>query len=226
MAIGKKLNYLDILVEVISIFPFFILRFICGMKFDLNNNADIVISSLITFRLIKIKEYSVLFKSDTNRELFLLATAIISLLTIASAEINVWENTQTIGKYLLFLERYYTDSYNYEGSNNYFHTTFFFLMNLFSTIGYYSSTTSILGRILIIILIIIQVVILPQLVSSLMSFVYSKSSYLRMSYHQLENVDFIIVSGNISLCSITILLQEYFHPDHGACINFITPFSR
>ena len=215
MAIEKKFNYLDILVEIISIFPFFVMRFICGMRFDLINNADMIISSFITFRLIKIKEYSILFKSDTNRELFLLATAIISLLTISSAELNVWENTQTIGKYWLFLERDCTDTYNCEGSNDYFHTTFFFLMTLFSTIGYYSSTTSILGRILIIILIIIQVVVLPQLVSGLMSFVYSKSSYSRMSYHQLENVDFIIISGNISLGSITILLQEYFHPDHG-----------
>ena len=215
MTIEKKFNYLDILIEVISIFPFFIMRFICGMKFDLINNADMIISSFVTFRIIKIKEYSVLFKSDTNRELFLLATAIISLLTIASAELNVWENTQTIGKYWLFLERDCTDSYNCEGSNDYFHTTFFFLMTLFSTIGYYSSTTSILGRVLIIIMIVIQVVVLPQLVSGLMSFIYSKSSYSRMSYHQLENVDFIIISGNISLGSITILLQEYFHPDHG-----------
>jgi len=215
MTIEKKFNYLDILVEVISIFPFFVMRFICGMKFDLINNADMIISSFITFRLIKIKEYSVLFKSDTNRQLFLLATAIISLLTISSAELNVWENTQTIGKYWLFLERDCTDSFNCEGTNDYFHTTFFFLMTLFATIGYYSSVTSILGRILIIILIVIQVAVLPQLISGLMSFVYSKSSYSRMSYHHLENVDFIIISGNISLGSITILLQEYFHPDHG-----------
>ena len=215
MAIEKKLNYLGILVDVISIFPFFIMRFICGMRFDLINNADMIISSFITFRLIKIQEYAILFKSDTNRELFLLATTIISLLTISSAELNVWENTQTIGNYWLFLERDCTDSYNCEGSNDYFHTTFFFLMTLFSTIGYYSSTTSLIGRILIIVLIVIQVVVLPQLVSGLMSLVYSKSSYSRMSYQQLENVDFIIISGNISLGSITILLQEYFHPDHG-----------
>ena len=98
---------------------------------------------------MKIEEYSILFKSDSNRELFILATSLISLLTIASAELNVFENTQTIGNYWLFLERDCNDSYNCEGTNDHFHTTFFFLMTLFSTIGYYSSTSSIIGRILI-----------------------------------------------------------------------------
>ena len=215
MAIEKKINYLTILIEVLSIFPFLIMRFICGMRFNLINNWDMIASSFVTFRLMKIEEYSILFKSDSNRELFILATSLISLLTIASAELNVFENTQTIGNYWLFLERDCNDSYNCEGTNDHFHTTFFFLMTLFSTIGYYSSTSSIIGRILIIILIVIQVAVLPSFISGLMSLVYSKSSYSRMSYQQLENVDFIIISGNISLGSITILLQEYFQPDHG-----------
>ena len=71
MAIEKKINYLTILIEVLSIFPFLIMRFFCGMRFNLISNWDMIASSFVTFRLMKIEEYSILFKSDSNRELFI-----------------------------------------------------------------------------------------------------------------------------------------------------------
>ena len=65
-------------------------------------------------------------------------------------------------------------------------------------------------------MIVIQVVCLPQIVSGIVFHLFLGFLFQDiLSYRQLEIVDFIIISGNISLGSITILLQEYFQPDHG-----------
>ena len=215
MTIEKKFHLIQFLLDFLSIIPFVIMRIICGLEFNLINNADMISSSFICFRILRINQFSSYFKSDVNRELFNIATSIISLLIISTIELNVFENTQTIGEYWLFVERDCYDSSNCSGTNDHFHTTFFFIMTLFATIGYYSSTISSLGRILIIVLIIIQVGILPGMIGDLMAQITSKSIYARTSYKQLEKVDFIILSGNISYGSLTVLLQEYFHIDHG-----------
>ena len=215
MSIEKNFYLIELLLDFLSIFPFLIMRFIVGMKFDLINNTDMIFTSFICFRINRIIKFSPFFKSDVNRELYNIVCSMISLLLVSSTLINVIENTQTIGKYWLFLERDCFDSLNCEGTNDSFHTTLFFVMTTLATIGYYSSITSVLGRVLIILLIVVQVAWIPTMCGNLMTQITSKSVYARTSYNDIENVDFILISGNISMGSIDVLLQEYFHPDHG-----------
>ena len=46
------------------------MRFICGFEFNLINNTDMIASSFICFRILRINQFSSHFKSDVNRELF------------------------------------------------------------------------------------------------------------------------------------------------------------
>ena len=213
--IEKKFNYLSLGVDIVSIFPFLIMRFICGMKLDLINNLDMIFLSFVIFRILKIKEFFKLFKSEDKRELFDKVATISSLSIIFSVELNIIENTQVIGKYWLFLERDCSDSYYCDGNNEHIHNTFFFVMTLLTTIGYGSNISSVLGKIVVCIVIIFQYGILIFFISTIISIFYLKSPYSRMTYKLLKNIEFIIVTGNISIGSITILAQEYFHPDHG-----------
>ena len=213
--IEKKFNFLSLAVDVVSIFPFLITHFVIGMKLDLKNNLDMIFTSFIIFRILKIKEFFKLFKSEDKRELFDKVATILSLSIIFSVELNIIENTQMIGKYWLFLERDCLDTYYCDGENEHIHNTFFFIMTLLTTIGYSSYIKSVLGKIIVSIVIIFQYGILIFFISTIISIFYLKSPYSRMSYKLLDNVEFIIVTGNISIGSITILAQEYFHPDHG-----------
>jgi hypothetical protein len=206
---------LSLAVDVVSIFPFLITHFVIGMKLDLKNNLDMIFTSFIIFRILKIKEFFKLFKSEDKRELFDKVATILSLSIIFSVELNIIENTQMIGKYWLFLERDCLDTYYCDGENEHIHNTFFFIMTLLTTIGYSSYIKSVLGKIIVSIVIIFQYGILIFFISTIISIFYLKSPYSRMSYKLLDNVEFIIVTGNISIGSITILAQEYFHPDHG-----------
>ena len=215
MILEKKFNYLSLLVDVFSTIPFLIMRFICGMKLDLINNVEMIFLSFIIFRILKIKEFFKLFKSEDKRELFDKVATISSLSIIFSVELNVIENTQIIGNYWLFLVRDCQDTYYCDGENEHLHNTFFFIMTLLTTIGYSSNIRSVLGKIIVSIVIIFQYGILIFFISTIISIFYLKSPYSRMSYKLLDNVEFILVTGNISIGSITILLQEYFHPDHG-----------
>ncbi len=215
MTIEKNFHILDLFIDVISIVPFIIMRFIVGMKFSLTNNTDMIMSSLICFRINRIGKFSFLFKSDINKELYNSGCLVLMLLIISSILLNVIENTQTIGNYWLFVERDCFDSLNCSGTNDNFHTTLFFVMTTLSTIGYYSSITSIIGRLMTIVLIVIQYAYISTICANLMSLITSKSVYARTSYNEVENTDFILIGGNISMGSIDVLLQEYFHPDHG-----------
>ena len=215
MIVEKKFNYLGMAVNIVSIFPFLIMRFICGMKLDLTNNADMICLSFVIFRILNIKEFFKLFKSEDKRELFDKVATISSLSIIFTVELNVIENTQIIGKYWLFLERDCQDTYYCDGQNEHLHNTFFFIMTLLTTIGYSSNIRSVLGKIIVSIVIIFQYGLLIFFISTIISIFYLKSPYSRMSYKLIDNVEFILVTGNISIGSITILLQEYFHPDHG-----------
>jgi hypothetical protein len=105
MSIERKFIYIQFFIDFLSIIPFLIMRFICGFEFNLINNTDMIASSFICFRILRINQFSSHFKSDVNRELFNIATSIISLLIISTIELNVFENTQTIGEYWLFVER-------------------------------------------------------------------------------------------------------------------------
>ena len=215
MILEKKFDYLSLIVDVLSIFPFFAMRFVCGMKLNLINNLDMIFESFIIFRITRIKNFEFIIKGEDSRELFDNVTTILALSIISSVILNIVENTQTIGKYWLFLERDCFDSYYCKGSNDHIHTTFFFIMTILTTIGYASNIQSVLGKILIIFVTIFQFAILIFLISKIISIFYLKSPYSRMTYKPINNVEFIIVVGNISISSITVLLQEYFHPDHG-----------
>ena len=205
-----------IIIEIFSLIPFMVMRFIVGMKIDLINSADVICTSFICFRIVYIKRFSRFFHSEVNRELYNIICSSVSLILISTILINVFENTQTIGKYWLFLERDCTDCFNCDGPNERFHTTLFFVTTILSTIGYYSSVTSEMGRCLIILLIIIQVVEIPTTCANFLRQISSKSIYARTSCKVLKGVDFILISGNVSSGSIDVLLQEYFHPDHGS----------
>jgi hypothetical protein len=56
---------------------------------------------------------------------------------------------------------------------------------------------------------------IPSKCSELMQLLASKSVYSRTIYKKLDKVNYILICGNISISSMTDLLQEYFHPDHG-----------
>jgi hypothetical protein len=88
-------------------------------------------------------------------------------------------------------------------------------MTTVSTIGFYSSVSSVLGRILIIGIILLSLIQIPAKSSELMNLLSSKSVYSRISYKKLDKVNYILITGNISYYSVYDLLREYFHPDHG-----------
>ena len=214
--IDFSLKYIStFFIEIISVIPYMLARPIIGMKEDLINNAHMITSSLITWRTFNFLNFSRWIKSDVNRELYIIMCNIFCLIITASIFINVFENTQTIGNYWLFLERDCNDSYNCNGTNDSILSSFFFVMTTIAIIGYYSTISSVLGRIIIIVLIVLSVIEIPALSSNLMIQLSSKSVYARTAYKMLEGVQFILISGNISNGSIIVLLQEYFHPDHG-----------
>ena len=202
-------------IEIVSVIPYFFSRPFVGMKEDLINNAHMITSSFIAWRTFNFLNCSRFIKSDVNRELYNIMCSIFCLIITSSIIINVIENTQTIGKYWLFLERDCNDNYNCLGTNDSILSSFFFVMTTIAIIGYYSTISSVLGRIIIIVLILLSVIEIPALSSDLMVQLSSKSVYARTAYKMLEGVQFILISGNISNGSIVVLLQEYFHPDHG-----------
>ena len=214
MIFEKNYDYLFLIVDILSIFPFLIMRLVCGMRLNLINNLDMIFDSFIIFRISRIKNFVILFKGENSRELFDNVTTILTLSIISTVELNIIENTQTVGKYWLFLERDCFDK-TCKSSNDHLHTTFFFIMTILTTIGYSSNINSVLGKLLIIFVTVFQFAVLIFLISNIITIYYLKSPYSRMSYNPINNVEFIIVVGNISISSITILLQDYFHPDHG-----------
>lgn len=207
--------FTEIVIEIVSTLPFFLSLSQVGMKSDLSNKYFVICSSLVCFRLFRILNFAKHIKSDVNRELYNIMCSIFCLLITSSILINVIENTQTIGRYWLFLQRDCFDIINCEGTNESFHSSFFFVLSTVATIGYYSTINSVAGRCIIICLILISVIEIPTQSSNLMIQLSSKSVYARTAYKRLENVEFILISGNISYGSIAVLLHEYFHPDHG-----------
>jgi hypothetical protein len=207
----KNFSYLA--VEIISTVPYLFARITVGMKENLISNTHNITSSFIVFRIFKLSEFSRYIKSDVNRELFSIIINLLCIFISAAVILNVIENTKTVGNYYLFLPRECDN--NCSGDNNYFHTTVFYVFSTIGIIGYYSNVVSLIGRIIVTILIIIAFIEVPSLASNLMNQLSSKSIYARTSYKKLEGVEFILISGNISGGSIKILLQEYFHPDHG-----------
>ena len=88
-------------------------------------------------------------------------------------------------------------------------------MTTIGIIGYNSTIASILGRLIIFAVIIFCVYEIPSQCSDLMIQLNSKSIYARTAYKKLNGVEFILIIGNVSVGSLSVLLKEYFHPDHG-----------
>jgi hypothetical protein len=203
-----------ITIEVSTTIPYIINGIANGMRDDFTSSIYMIIHSVITLRIFRVEYLSKYIQSEVNRNLYTITCSIFGLLIFSSAVINVVENTQSIGKYWMFLPRDCEQS-DCVAPNPHFHTSFFFIITTVATLGYYSNIHSVAGRILIIILIIISVVRIPILSSDLMKQLTLKSIYSRISYKRLDKVNYIIITGNISYGPIYDLLKEYFHPDHG-----------
>lgn len=201
--------------DALSTFPYLFARIPIGMKENLISSTHLITSSFVCFRLLKIISLSIYIRSDVNRELFSIMSSLTCLIFIFTILVNVIENTQTIGNYCLFLPRDCNNAYVCDGSNDTLHSTLFFIMTTIGIIGYNSTITSILGRLIIIGVIILSVYEIPSECSDLMVQLSSKSVYARTTYKKLNGVEFILISGNVSVGSVIVLLKEYFHPDHG-----------
>ena len=205
----------NLILEILSVIPYLFSRITVGMKENLISISHLVTSAFVCLRLFKILSLSKFIRSDVNRELFNIMASLICLVLIFTILVNVIENTQTIGNYCLFLPRDCNNAYLCEGSNDTLHSTLFFIMTTIGIIGYNSTITSLLGRLIIIGVIIFSVYEIPSQCSDLMVQLSSKSIYARTTYKKLNGVEFILISGNVSVGSLIVLLKEYFHPDHG-----------
>jgi len=208
-------NMSVLLSEILSIFPYMFSRIAIGMEENLINSVHLITSSFVCLRLFKILELNKFIQSDVNRELFNIMSSLVCLILISTILINILENTQTIGNYCLFLPRDCTNSYVCEGTNDTLHSTLLLIMATVGIIGYDSNIVSVLGRLLIIGIIIFSAYEIPSLCSDLMVQLSSKSIYARTTYKKLNGIEFILISGSVSVGSVEVLLKEYFHPDHG-----------
>ena len=211
MFIEKIFIIEDIILEVVSIFPFIVMRFICGFQFDLINQYDVLCTSLVCFRSTRMSKLERYFKSDANRQLYGIVCAFISRVLIFTVLINVIENSISVGKYWLFLPR---DCTQCTHANETLHKSLFFVMTAIPTVGYYCPTVSFEGQVVVICLIIVTLVWINNACSILVDLL-SISEYARISYTQRQGVEFVLITGNVSMENIKVLLQEYFHPDHG-----------
>jgi len=150
-----------------------------------------------------------------NKKLYTICCSFFCFLITSTILINTIENSQSVGKFNLFLPRDCTTFDNCSSANESLHSTFFFIMTTVSTIGFYSGVGSVLGRIMIIVIILVSIIQIPSKSSELMNLLSSKSVYSRISYKKLDKVNYILITGNISYYSVYDLLREYFHPDHG-----------
>ena len=208
-------NISNLFLEILSVLPYLFSRITVGMKENLISRTHLITSSFICLRLFKILSLNKFIRSDVNRELFTIMASLVCLIFIFTILVNVVENTQTIGNYCLFLPRDCNNPYMCDGSNDTLHSTLFFIMTTIGIIGYNSTITSILGRLIIIGVIVFSVYEIPSQCSDLMVQLSSKSIYARNTYKKLNGVEFILISGNVSVGSLVVLLKEYFHPDHG-----------
>ena len=205
----------SLILDFLSIFPYLLSRTTVGMKENLISKTHLITSSFICLRLFKIKSLSKCIHSNVNRKLFSIILFLICLIIVFTILVNVIENTLTIGNYFLFLPRDCINTYFCKGTNDTLHSTLFFIMVTIGIVGYNSIITSNLGKIIISIIIIFGLYEIPLQLSKLISLLSSKRIYQRATYKILKDVEFILISGNVSYGTISALLKEYFHPDHG-----------
>ena len=205
----------SLILEVLSTIPYLLSRISIGMKENLISKTHLITSSFVCFRLFKVRTLKKFFHTDVNRELYSIISFLICLLFDFTIIVNVIENTETIGKYFLFLPRDCTNVYFCEGTNDTMHSTLFFIMTTIGIVGYNSNIVSILGRIIICGIIILGIYEIPSQFSNLIQLLSTKKVYARATYKILKGVKFILICGNVSVGTLSVLLKEYFHPDHG-----------
>ncbi len=172
------------------------------MKENLISKTHLITSSFICLRLFKIKSLSKCIHSNVNRKLFSIILFLICLIIVFTILVNVIENTLTIGNYFLFLPRDCINTYFCKGTNDTLHSTLFFIMVTIGIVGYNSIITSNLGKIIISIIIIFGLYEIPLQLSKLISLLSSKRIYQRATYKILKDVEFILISGNVSYLSL------------------------
>ena len=209
----KKIT--SLILDVLSIIPYLLSRISIGMKEDLISKTHLITSSFVCFRLFSVQIVKKYIHNTVNRELFSIISFLICLLFDFTIIVNVIENTETIGKYYLFLPRDCYNIYYCEGTNDTLHSTLFFIMTTIGIVGYNSNIVSILGRIIICGIIILGIYEIPSQFSNLISQLSTKKVYARATYKMMKGVDFILICGNVSVGTLSVLLKEYFHPDHG-----------
>ena len=206
---------ITLILDVLSTLPYLLCRISEKMSEDLISQTHLITSSFICFRLFRISTLKKYFHTDVNRELYSIISFLICLIFDFTIIVNVIENTQTVGKYYLFLPRDCINVYFCEGYNDSLHSTLFFIMTTIGLVGYNSNILSDLGRIIISGIIILGVYEIPSQFSKLISQLSSKKVYARATYKMLKGVQFILICGNVSVGTLSVLLKEYFHPDHG-----------
>ena len=220
-----------LILELLSTVPYLLSRISVGMTETLISQTHLITSSFICFRVFKVSAVKKYIHTDVSRELYSIISFLICLILDFTIIVNVIENTQTVGKYYLFLPRDCNNVYFCEGNNDTLHSTLFFIMTTIGIVGYNSNIISILGRIIISGIIIFGIYEIPSQFSKLISQLSSKKVYARATYKMLKGVKFILICGNVSVGTLSVLLKEYFHPDHGEsekhclilmnCLNYI-----
>ena len=208
-------NMTTLILELLSIVPYLLSRITVGMRENLISQTHLITSSFICFRLFKVNAIKKYIHTNVSRELFSIISFLICLIFVFTIIVNVIENSQTVGKYYLFLPRDCTNFYFCSGNNDTLHSTLFFIMTTIGIVGYNSNIISNLGRIIICGIIILGIYEIPSQFSKLISQLSSKKVYARATYKLLKGVQFILICGNVSVGTLSVLLKEYFHPDHG-----------
>ena len=209
----KKMT--SLILDVLSIIPYLLSRISIGMRENLISKTHLITSSFICFRLFSIQIIKKYIHNNVNRELFSIISFLICLIFDFTIIVNVIENTETVGKYFLFLPRDCNNAYYCDGTNDTLHSTLFFIMTTIGIVGYNSNIVSILGRIIICGIIILGIYEIPSQFSNLISQLSTRKVYARATYKMLKGVKFILICGNVSVGTLSVLLKEYFHPDHG-----------
>jgi voltage-gated potassium channel len=126
-----------------------------------------------------------------NRQIFTIVATIVLLTFVSSGIIQLFENLS-------------------------FHDALYFSVVTISTIGYGDIVPKTAGgKTVVIGLIIVTFIIIPKQIGDLITLINMRSVYSRAIYKKNEDIDHLVVTGNIEIEGATTFCSEVFHPDHG-----------